>query len=73
MPDVCYSWWILSALKVLNKENWVDLKELEHYILKCQDEEGGIADKPGNEVDVFHTFFGLAALNLMDQSDSYQL
>tara|TARA_B110001452_G_C15109581_1_gene386781 strand:- start:451 stop:687 length:237 start_codon:yes stop_codon:yes gene_type:complete len=26
---------------------------------------GGIADKPGNEPDVFHTFFGLAGLSLL--------
>jgi len=37
--------------------------------LNCQDdgliggEGGGISDKPGNQVDVFHTFFGLAALS----------
>jgi geranylgeranyl transferase type-2 subunit beta len=28
---------------------------------------GGIADRPGNETDVFHTFFGLTALSLMKQ------
>jgi geranylgeranyl transferase type-2 subunit beta len=34
--------------------------------LHCQDpEEGGISDRPGNTVDVFHTFFGLAALSLL--------
>ncbi|MFN9906449.1 MAG: hypothetical protein ACK56F_10050 [bacterium] len=25
-----------------------------------------MADKPGNQVDVFHTFFGLSALSLLD-------
>ena len=28
-------------------------------------EEGGISDRPEDEVDVFHTFFGLAGLSLM--------
>ncbi|EPY20240.1 geranylgeranyl transferase type-2 subunit beta [Strigomonas culicis] len=36
------------------------------YILSCQDkEDGGIADKPGNEADVYHTFFGLCGLSLL--------
>jgi geranylgeranyl transferase type-2 subunit beta len=35
-------------------------------VLRCQDiDTGGISDRPGNEVDVFHTFFGLTALSLM--------
>ncbi len=36
------------------------------YILACQDrKEGGISDKPGNQQDVFHTFFGIAAMSLL--------
>lgn len=43
---------------------------MRKYILNCQDLEtdgtgGGFADRPGNETDVFHTFFGLAALSLI--------
>lgn len=26
---------------------------------------GGLADRPGDMVDVFHTFFGLAGLSLL--------
>jgi geranylgeranyl transferase type-2 subunit beta len=41
--------------------------------LNCQDpEEGGIGDRPGNTVDVFHTFFGIAALSLLN-SEKYDL
>ena len=58
---------------MINRTDWIDQKALETYILNCQDdgsvggEGGGIADKPGNQVDVFHTFFGLAALSQMDK------
>ena len=32
----------------------------------CKDlEQGGIADRPGDMVDVFHTVFGLAGLSLL--------
>jgi geranylgeranyl transferase type-2 subunit beta len=35
-------------------------------ILTCQDYEGGgISDRPGDMVDVFHTLFGLAGLSLL--------
>lgn len=73
LPDVCYSWWILSSLAMMEKTKMVDLEALEEYILRCQDPEGGgISDRPVNEVDVFHTFFGLAALSLMDHA-KYEL
>lgn len=51
---------------MMGKEDWIDQQGLEGYILDCQDEEGGISDRPGNTVDVFHTFFGLAALSLIN-------
>lgn len=64
--DVCYSWWILSALTILGKVDWIDKDRLAGFILDCQDaEDGGIADRPGNMADVFHTFFGISGLSLL--------
>ncbi len=35
-----------------------------------QDEaRGGISDRPEDMVDVFHTFFGIAGLSLMQKGD----
>lgn len=66
LPDVCYSWWVLSSLAIIKRLDWIDFGKLRNFILKSQDEKkGGISDKPGNEVDVFHTVFGLAGLSLM--------
>mmetsp|Transcript_30663 Transcript_30663/g.22733 ORF Transcript_30663/g.22733 Transcript_30663/m.22733 type:complete len:135 (+) Transcript_30663:595-999(+) len=70
LPDVCYSWWILSTCFMIQRQEWIDFEALKGFVLRCQDvveeqETGGIGDRPGNEVDVFHTFFGLAALSLM--------
>ena len=66
LPDVCYSWWVLSSLAIMGKMHWIDHKALARFILGCQDEKkGGIADRPDDEPDVYHTFFGLAALSLM--------
>jgi geranylgeranyl transferase type-2 subunit beta len=66
LEDVCYSWWVASSLAMLGKLHWIDGKKLETYILNCQDpEKGGIADRPGDMVDVFHTIFGIAGLSLL--------
>ncbi|CAM9497840.1 unnamed protein product [Chrysoparadoxa australica] len=64
--DVCYSWWILSSLRILGCEHWIDQDKLIGFILKCQDtDDGGISERPGNCADIFHTFFGIAGLSLM--------
>ncbi|RLU17523.1 hypothetical protein DMN91_009758 [Ooceraea biroi] len=68
LPDVCYSWWVLSALTILGRLQWLDKEAITNYILSCQDvETGGFSDRPGDMVDPFHTLFGLAALSLLDE------
>ncbi|KAI5970923.1 BET2 [Candida margitis] len=67
LPDVCYSWWVLSTLSILGKAHWVDLEKLEAFILSCQDPiEGGISDRPDNQTDIYHTCFGITGLSLID-------
>eukprot|EP00897_Mesotaenium_endlicherianum_P009870 jgi/Mesen1/8911/ME000541S08302 len=66
LPDVCYSWWVLSALALLRRLHWIDRPALQRFILDCQDEEGGgISDRPDDMVDIFHTFFGIAGSSLL--------
>ncbi|KAF8213591.1 terpenoid cyclases/protein prenyltransferase alpha-alpha toroid [Mycena galopus ATCC 62051] len=66
LEDVCYSFWVLSALAILNKVSWIDSEKLSSFILSAQDpEKGGISDRPGNMVDVFHTQFGVAGLSIL--------
>ena len=66
LEDVCYSWWVQSSLAMLGRLHWIDGASLVGFILRCQDEEGGgIADRPGDMVDVFHTVFGIAGLSLL--------
>jgi geranylgeranyl transferase type-2 subunit beta len=69
--DVCYSWWILSTLSILGRTSWIDKKALEGFILRAQDDEdGGIADRPGDMADIFHTFFGICGLSLINYFES---
>lgn len=68
--DVCYSWWILSSLHMLGRQEWIDGTMLASFILQCQDsDDGGIAERPGNMADIFHTFFGIAGLGLLGYFD----
>lgn len=71
LEDVCYSWWILSSLAMLD---WlhcsIDKESLTKFILSCQADSdcagaGGFADRPGDLPDIFHTLFGLAGLSLL--------
>lgn len=36
LEDVCYSWWILTALSMIGKLHWIDGKKLSSFILSCQ-------------------------------------
>ncbi|XP_048137853.1 geranylgeranyl transferase type-2 subunit beta 1-like isoform X3 [Rhodamnia argentea] len=67
LPDVCYSWWVLSSLVMIDRVHWIDKEKLIKYILDCQDtEKGGISDRPDDAVDVYHTYFGVAGLSLLE-------
>ncbi|KAL3417929.1 prenyltransferase and squalene oxidase [Phlyctema vagabunda] len=66
LEDACYSWWVGSSLAMIGKLHWIDGDKLSGFILKCQDTElGGIADRPGDMVDVFHTAFAIGGLSLL--------
>ena len=36
LEDVCYSFWVLSALAILNKLEWIDRDKLVSFILSAQ-------------------------------------
>lgn len=83
LPDVCYSWWILSSLSTLNSINRIDSSKLKDFILKCQDIHtedgdgdgiavGGFADRPGDVGDLFHTLFALTGLSLIRHPQVYE-
>lgn len=66
LPDLCYSWWVLSSLTIIGRLHWINKQKLLRFILACQDNEtGGFSDRPGNMVDPFHTLFGVAGLSLL--------
>ncbi|XP_062118417.1 geranylgeranyl transferase type-2 subunit beta 1-like [Humulus lupulus] len=35
LPDVCYSWWVLSSLIMINGVHWINKEKLVKFILDC--------------------------------------
>jgi len=75
LVDACYSFWqgglfplIHTFIQYQNEdeERWLfRQKSLQEYILLCcQDENGGIIDKPGKNRDYYHTCYGLSGLSI---------
>jgi geranylgeranyl transferase type-2 subunit beta len=75
LPDLCYSWWCLSSMNMINRMHQIDHERLLDFILACQDEEhGGFSDRPGNMADPYHTMFGIASISLiMHHTDKTKL
>ncbi|KAK6630180.1 hypothetical protein RUM44_005736 [Polyplax serrata] len=74
LPDVCYSWWVLSSLTILGRLHWIEKEALVRFVLACQDNEnGGFSDRPGDLPDPFHTLFGIAALSLLGEDSLKQV
>ncbi|MCL7036878.1 hypothetical protein MKW94_030266 [Papaver nudicaule] len=66
--QVCYSWWVLFSLIMIDRVHWIDKDKLAKFILDCQvptsvsrlvsTEWRNI--RPDDAVNVFHTYFGVA-------------
>lgn len=74
LEDVCYSWWILSSLAMMDwLDSSINKESLTKFILSCQGTSetsgGGFADRPGDLPDIFHTLFGIAGLSLLGYPD----
>lgn len=66
LEDVCYSWWVLSSLDMLDRLHWIDGAALRGFVLSTQDtQDGGFSDRPGDEPDINHTCFALTGLALL--------
>ncbi|GAY60813.1 hypothetical protein CUMW_205030 [Citrus unshiu] len=49
------------------ESHWIDTDKLVKFILDSRDmEDGGISDRPDDAIDVFHTYFGVAGLSLLE-------
>ena len=76
--DSCYSFWVGAIFKIVdnyfNKKISIDGRmlysefELQRYVLSyCQDERGGLWDKPGKKRDLYHTCYAMCGLSLSQE------
>ena len=47
----------------------IDRRGLIDFILKCQDPRGGLSDRPMDERDLYHTYFGIAGAIMLGYLD----
>lgn len=47
----------------------IDKQGLIDFILKCQDPRGGLSDRPMDERDLYHTYFGIAGAIMLGYLD----
>eukprot|EP00727_Mastigamoeba_balamuthi_P009844 m51a1_g5482 hypothetical protein (395) ;mRNA; f:311850-313386 len=73
LVDACYSFWQGASFAILGREGvklpsgelLLDANKLSHYVLACcQDERGGLRDKPGKSRDLYHTCYALSGLSI---------
>lgn len=65
MEDICYSFWVGSALGALHAAH-VCSEDWFHFFLMCQHAGGGLMKSPAHEdADPVHTSQGLVALHLL--------
>ena len=77
LVDSCYTFWQGASFSVLsehhsefknNKEPVYNTEALQKYVLLCcQGKKGGLKDKPGKNVDLYHSMYSLAGLSLSYQ------
>ena len=77
LVDSCYSFWqgsVFNLLYMTDKKYSYDMEllydqlSLQAYILfACQEQKGGLIDKPGRYPDLFHTNYATAGLVLSQE------
>ncbi|CAF2119358.1 unnamed protein product [Brassica napus] len=52
---------------MIDRVHWINKAKLVKFILDCQDlENGGISDRPDDDIEIYHTYFGVAGLSLLE-------
>ena len=63
--DTCYSYWIGGTLRLLGKDDLLDITALREFVLSCQSAPtGGFGKVVGAFPDLLHSFYSMAWLSL---------
>ncbi|CAF3527447.1 unnamed protein product [Rotaria sp. Silwood1] len=64
--DSCYSWWIGATLKLLNKDNLINIDRNQIFLHATESTIiGGFSKWPDSTPDPLHSYLSLASLSLM--------
>lgn len=66
--DTCYAFWIGAVLRILGGCKFVDSKALRGFLLSCQYKYGGFGKFPGEYPDLYHSYYGVTAFSLLEES-----
>lgn len=64
--DTCYSFWIGACLRILNHFSFIEQRDLLEFMLRAQEEKGGLSKVPTFYSDPLHTYLGFAGLTFLD-------
>ncbi|CAL4958171.1 unnamed protein product [Urochloa decumbens] len=66
--DTCYAFWVGGVLKIIGAYHLIDHCALRDFLLTCQSPYGGFTKFPHNRIpDIYHSYYGLAALSLLEE------
>lgn len=67
--DTCYAFWVGGVLKIIGAYHLIDHSALRNFLLTCQSHQyGGFKKFPYDRFpDIYHSYYGLAALSLLEE------
>lgn len=67
LVDGCYSWYVGSAIHIVDSKECQDKERLKRFILQMNQvfPSGGLRDKPNMNPDLYHTMYCLCGLSLI--------
>lgn len=51
LEDVCYSWWVGSAMAMIGRLHWISSSKLEAFVLNCQVCRQQLHSDPRNQIN----------------------
>lgn len=67
--DTCYAFWVGGVLKLLGGYHFCNKEALRIFVLSCQSKFGGFKKFPDIIYpDLYHSFYGFAALSLLEET-----
>lgn len=67
LQDACYCFWCAASLDILGNASVANSPANKKFLLECQFRYGGICKDRKSNPDPYHTYLGLASLNILSK------